>query len=219
MHSVRLLSTKILTPNQQRRLIDTGVSLSSWNFIVTQPMSLDFTIPPKALIFTSQNAVKAIEKQLAKRQNKCYCVGDKTKQLLEKNGQKVVKVAKNAALLAEFLMEHCANDSFVFFTGTHRMKEIELAFKQKNRSLTVVEVYTTIAQPKALGEFDAILFFSPSGVESYLQKNTLKHALCFAIGPTTAKALEPYTQKIITASQPTVEHLIAGVKKHISTPV
>lgn len=219
MHNVRLLSTKILAPNQRRRLIETGVSLSSWNFIVTQPIALDFAIPHKALIFTSQNAVKAIEKQLAKRQNDCYCVGDKTKQLLEKNGQKVIKVAENASLLAEFLIQDSTNDSYVFYTGTHRMKEIESAFEHHHRSLTVIEVYTTIAQPKAVGEFDAILFFSPSGVESYLQKNALKNTLCFAIGPTTAKALQSHTQQIITASQPTVEHLIAGVKKHLSTPV
>lgn len=219
MHNFRLLSTKLLTHNQQRRLIETGVSLTSWNFITTQPKALDFTIPQKALIFTSQNAVKAIEKQLVKRQNNCYCVGNKTKDLLEKNGQKVIKVAQNAALLAEFLMRHCANESFVFYTGNHRMTEIESAFKQHHRSLLVVEVYTTIFQPKAVGEFDGILFFSPSGVESYLQHNTLKKSLCFAIGNATANALQPYTKKIIIASQPTVEHLIARVKKHLSSPV
>lgn len=218
MHNYRLLSTKLLTQNQQRRLIDTGVSLTSWNFITTQPKALEFTIPKKGLIFTSQNAVKAIEKQLFKRQNNCYCVGNKTKKLLEENGQKVIKVAKNAALLAEFLIHQCTNESFVFYTGNHRMTEIEDAFEQYNRSLKVVEVYTTIAQPKVVGEFDGILFFSPSGVESYLQKNTLKNVLCFAIGNTTAKALQPHIQDIITASQPTVEHLIATVKKHLSTP-
>jgi uroporphyrinogen-III synthase len=38
-------------------------------------------------------------------------------------------------------------------------------------------------------EFDAIMFFSPSAVESYLSNNKIKRNL-FCIGSTTASALE-----------------------------
>ena len=64
---------------------------------------------------------------------------------------------------------------------------------------------------------DAVLFYSPSGVESYLQNNSLTQTTSFALGETTAKCLQTYTDNIITASQPTIEHLIAAVRKYTTT--
>ncbi|MEL0255592.1 MAG: uroporphyrinogen-III synthase, partial [Burkholderiaceae bacterium] len=75
----------------------------------------------------------------------------------------------------------------------------------------------TQASPKAVGNFDGLLFFSPSGVTSFLQKNKLHDATCFAIGKTTAHALAPHTNSISIASEPTVSHLMALVKQHINS--
>ena len=97
------------------------------------------------------------------------------------------------------------------------MPVIEAAFAQENKSLEVIETYTSSAQPKAMGNYDAVLFYSPSGVESYLQNNSLEHSTSFAIGETTAQSLKKYTDNIITATQPTIEHLIAAVRKHTTT--
>jgi uroporphyrinogen-III synthase len=45
-------------------------------------------------------------------------------------------------------------------------------------------------------EFDAIMFFSPSAVESYLSNNKIKRNL-FCIGSTTASALETKIKNIV----------------------
>ena len=97
------------------------------------------------------------------------------------------------------------------------MPVIESAFAQENKSLEVIETYLSITQPKAMGNFDAVLFYSPSGVESYLQNNSLEDCTSFAIGETTAQSLKKYTDNIITATQPTIEHLIAAVRKYTTT--
>ena len=62
--------------------------------------------------------------------------------------------------------------------------------------------------------FDGVLFYSPSGVNSFLENNTLGNKTCFCIGTTTAKALENKTKNIVIASQPTVEHVIDEVIKY-----
>ena len=219
MDNFRLLSTKVLSPHQNKRLIQTGVSLSSWNFIAISPLSFSANVKDQSLIFTSQNAVKATLNQLSFTAKKCYCVGDKTKTLLEKMGQKVVKTTQNAADLVDFILENVKNETFIFFTGTHRMPEIEKKFSAHLQPLTVVETYTTTLTPKAVGKVEGILFFSPSGVTSYLQKNSLATSQCFALGTTTAEALKPYTQSITIAHKPTVEHLISAVRKHLNTLV
>ena len=50
-----------------------------------------------------------------------------------------------------------------------------------------------------------------------MQNNNLDHSISFAIGETTALHLQKYTNNIITATQPTVEHLIAAVRTYTTT--
>ena len=217
MLNFRLLSTKCLSVDQQNRLIQIGVSYSCWDFIKSIPTDFKANPENKSLIFSSQNAVKSVFNQFRLSGNNCYCVGEKTKKLLEENGQKVVKMAQNASILADFILNNAKKESFLFFTGNQRMPVIESAFTQENKSLEVIETYLTIAQPKVMGNFDAVLFYSPSGVESYLKNNSLEDCTSFAIGETTAQSLKKYTDDIITATQPSIEHLIAAVKKYTTT--
>ena len=75
-----------------------------------------------------------------------------------------------------------------------------------------IQVYeTTLTPHKIKTKVDAILFFSPSGVESYLAENKIKNEICFCIGETTAEALEKTTRNIIVAEQPSVENVIDDV--------
>ncbi len=216
MSNLRLLSTKVLDLNQKNRLIHSELSYTEWDFIDCKPIAFTANTENKALIFTSQNAVKAVLNQQQLSAKECYCVGEKTKSLLEENGQKVTKLMQNSADLTSFLLKLEQNEPFLFFTGTERMPHLEVGFRQNGLPLEVVEVYKSTSQPKAMGQFDAILFYSPNGVRSYLQKNAINSALCFAIGPTTAKALQEHTETIITAKQPTIEHMIAAVKNHFT---
>ena len=217
MLEFRLLSTKCLSVEQQNRIIQTGVNFSCWDFIKSTPADFKANPENKSLIFSSQNAVKSVFNQFRFSGNNCYCVGGKTQKLLEENGQKVVKMTQKASVLADFILKNTKNEPFLFFTGNQRMPTIEAAFAREKRSLEVVETYTSRAQPKAMGNYDAVLFYSPSGVESYLQNNSLANITSFAIGETTAQILKKYTDNIITATQPTIEHLIAAVGKYTKT--
>ena len=217
MLEFRLLSTKCLSVEQQNRIIQTGVNFSCWDFIKSTPTDFKANPQNKSLIFSSKNAVKSVFNQFRFSGNNCYCVGGKTQKLLEENGQKVVKMTQKASVLADFILKNTKNEPFLFFTGNQRMPTIEAAFAREKRSLEVVETYTSSAQPKTMGNYDAVLFYSPSGVESYLQNNSLAHITSFAIGETTAQSLKKYTDNIITATQPTIEHLIAAVRKYTTT--
>ena len=83
------------------------------------------------------------------------------------------------------------------------------AFQKANISFEEIEVYETILAPKKINsEVNAVLFFSPSGVESYLKVNEIGDKKCFCIGTTTAEALKEITENIIMAKQQTVENVI-----------
>ena len=78
-----------------------------------------------------------------------------------------------------------------------------------------IEVYKTVLIPNKIDTFiDGILFFSPSGVESYLNNNSITSQICFCIGTTTAKALADKTNNVILANQPSVENVIIQTIKY-----
>lgn len=62
-------------------------------------------------------------------------------------------------------------------------------------------------------KWDGILFFSPSGVESFVLENNLANSAVFCIGETTAAAAKKYTSSVIVANSTTVESVIAKAVK------
>lgn len=209
---IRILSTKKLLQNQKQFLLNANFSLIEADFIKIKNKKFQIDKNSSSLLFTSQNAVKSfLENEKAKdfKDNKIFCVGLKTKALLEQNGFKVVASKEYASELAEIIVNDFSKENFTFFNGNLRRETLPEAFKKANISLEEIEVYETILAPKKINaEVNAILFFSPSGIESYLKENIIEGKKCFCIGTTTAEALKEITENIIIAKQQTVENVI-----------
>ncbi len=130
---------------------------------------------------------------------------------MEENGFNVIVYVDYAADLAEIITLIYANESYTFFSGNLRKETLPKALKEAKIKFNEIQVYETSLTPKKVKEaVEAILFFSPSGVESYLKENTIKKELCFCIGETTADALPKTVTNIIIASQPSIENVIEG---------
>ena len=86
-----------------------------------------------------------------------------------------------------------------------------------------IEVYQTKLAPFKISDqenFDGIMFFSPSAVESYFSNNKIKKEICFCVGNTTAAALEELKIKnIVVADLPTVEDTIIAVFEHFNPEI
>src|SRR5690606_7752508 len=120
--------------------------------------------------------------------------GLKTKSLLEENGFNVIAYTGYAADLAEIITLIYAKEKFTFFSGNLRRDTLPETLSNAKVVFNEIEVYETILTPKKMnGTFDGILFFSPSGVESYLKNNKITTENCFCIGTTTAETLEKIT--------------------------
>ena len=212
---MKILSTKILAEYQKQPLIEAGFELIENDFISTKTKSFDLKNINESLIFSSQNAVEAIlqHPDLEKlKTKKVYCVGLKTKALLADNGFEVIAYTGYASDLAEIITLIYKSESYTFFSGNKRRDTLPDTLKEAEVVFNEIEVYeTTLTPHKIKNAVDAILFFSPSGVESYLKENTIKKEVCFCIGETTASALENKTKNIIIADQPSVEDVIEAV--------
>lgn len=215
----RILSTKVLLSHQKQVLTDVGLEVLESNFIQVEFKKFELKGIKDNLIFTSQNAVRSFlthskleELKSELQQKKVFCVGVKSKTILTDAGFEVVAYTDYASDLAEIIALIYANGSYTFFSGNLRKETLPLALKAAGIEFNEIEVYETKLNPhKITTTVDAILFFSPSGVESYLKENTIKKELCFCIGETTAEALAKVTKKIIVAPQPSIEELLADV--------
>ncbi len=219
----RILSTKVLLSHQKQVLTDVGLEVLESNFIEVETKNFELNGIKDNLIFTSQNAVRSFlthpefeENKSDLQLKKAFCVGVKSKTILTDAGFEVIAYADYASDLTEIICLIYANESYTFFSGNLRKETLPLALKNAEIEFNEIEVYETQLKPHKIKEaVDAILFFSPSGVESYLKDNPIKKELCFCIGETTAEALEnKHIKNIIIAEFPSVENVITEVKEY-----
>lgn len=209
-NKVGILATKKLAPNQKQFLLNAGFWVMDEDFIAINPIAFEISTTEELLIFTSQNAVQQVITFKEKIINKpVLCVGEKTKQLLLDQGFTVLHSLSDAEELVEIITKKYIDKSFAFFCGKTKLDTLPQFLQEKKIPHQIIEVYETLEKPiKIAPKMDGILFFSPSGVSSYVKENKITNEICFCIGNTTVKAIEPYSKNSVLANQPTIENVI-----------
>jgi uroporphyrinogen-III synthase len=226
MSQISILSTKTLSGIQRQAFLEAKFDLLEQDFIEIKNNIFELNTINTNLIFSSQNAVLSLMEQngweVFKSKN-VFCVGIKTKELLELNGFKVDVYMDYASELAEIITLIYNKESYTFLSGNLRKETLPAALKSSGISFNEIEVYQTKLTPFKISDqekFDGILFFSPSAVESYLTNNKIKNEICFCVGTTTAKTLETYKIKnVVIAEMPTIEEVIVEVITYYSSPL
>lgn len=158
---------------------------------------------------------KSLDLALLMNQAKIFCVGNKTKNFLEKQGLKVSYVPRISninTLVNEFLevfKEHSSSKKIFFFRGEISNKEVVLDLKKRDFSVEDVICYQNnrIIHPsfslqEKLDSVDVLTFLSaqsirdfvallePGSLDALLEK--LKTKKCFVIGEGTFKVARDY---------------------------
>lgn len=217
-----VLSTKVLTPSQKELFLNSGLGLVEYDALHIEFLKPEIPNTYQNLIFTSKNAVKGFL-QLTEGVNyseyKVFCVGEKTERFLQENGLFVIKMAENSFELAKYIVKNHKNEAFLFLSGNLRMEDLPETLSKNNIRYEEVEIYRTHLNANCFNrKFDGLLFFSPSGVRSYLLENSFGNEMAFCIGPTTAVEAKKHTDQVIVATKPTVENVLVQAinyfKKH-----
>lgn len=219
MAKYKVLSTKKLEPSLVEQANQHNIEILEREFISIKPIwnqetfdrIIDFTRQKKFNIaLTSANAVDALNSYMIAYDSYyvidwgIFCLSGKTKQAVlnarfpEKN---IIGEAKNASELAQKIIQAGANE-IIFFCGNKRRDDLPNRLALANIKVHEVILYETVATPVVVdNDFDAVLFFSPSGVQSFFSSNELKqNTVCFAIGATTATSISTFTtNKIINS--------------------
>lgn len=226
-----ILCTVALEQSLINKVTDHALTIDVQPFIATTPINNEATIATiqrlseqrATVVFTSQNAVQAVAEHIIKKPDwNIYCIGHATQKAIAAQwGQMLIKgTADNAAALADVIIEDRQTKEITFFCGNQRRDELPEKLRKANIAVQEVVVYETNATPvKVQGSYDAVLFFSPSGVDSYFSMNTVQpETVLFAIGQTTAAAIKKYTNNLIVISEhPGKENVIDGIIDYYKT--
>lgn len=222
--TVHILSTRMVQQDLVQRSKENGINIDAIPFIKIVPETgkalqkrIDQLTKESLLaIFTSANAVKHLAALLKDKTDwQIVCLSGATyNAAMAVFGEKaIICTAKDAASLAEKIQD-LPSGKKVFFCGNRRLDHLPAYLNKNGIALEEVVLYNTIDTPQKTGkDYKAILFFSPSAVESYYSINEPSaETVLFAIGATTAAAISKYsTNKIITSPGHRPEDLIEQI--------
>jgi uroporphyrinogen-III synthase len=168
------------------------------------------------------NAVDAIHNYITNKVDwAIYSIGNTTKQLISEvfGAEHITGTAEDASALADKIIKD-NRQHVVFFCGDQRREELPAKLQVAQINLQEITVYHTVeTAEKITKDYDGILFFSPSAVNSFFSVNKIyKDTVVFAIGRTTATAIKQYVNNnIIIADSPGKENLVKEMIAYFST--
>jgi len=111
--------------------------------------------------------------------------------------------------LAEHIVDYLEGLEVTYFCSTRRLDELPDILAKNNIVVNEIKAYETKLSPVQVSDgVKRVLFFSPSTVESFLEKNTAQKKAAYCIGETTATAAREHFEKVHVAKMPTIESVI-----------
>lgn len=216
-----IFSTKNFT-DTQLQLFNQEIKVKAEDFIKTSPARISPTFlkePIKNVIITSKNAAEALLTNFTAEQlqfKNIYCVGRKTKRLVEQRIGKVTHSENSAKKLAAHLIDFIEGLEVTYFCSNIRLDELPNTLAENNIVVTEIEAYKTKHTPIKIDDsVKGVLFYSPSTIESYLKENT-PNTIAYCIGETTATEARKHFTDVKVAKIPTAESLIDLVNEAFS---
>lgn len=171
------------------------------------------------VVFTSKHAVYSIRDFIKEKAPfispkwKIYCIGSATMQAVKQCLPD--STIKNTASYANELADKISEDKNIkeawFLCSNLRRETLPEKLIENGIALNELVIYETVLTPRSVqGNYDGIIFFSPSAVESFFSKNKIDPGvICFAIGKTTEAAIKKSSEnKIIKSNHQSAEVMI-----------
>ena len=223
---LKVLSTKLLDQSQIDIAHEMDIALTCVDFIRTH--YLDFEMPVAqydTIVFTSSNAVKSFfEKENASALKssiedlgvKVFAISGKTKTELAKHNIEPITVADNAEKLADVVIAHSNIKSVLHICGDLKLDTLGNKLVESDIAYTPLVVYeTTLSGTKLKEDYDAVMFYSPSGVESFVRENKIDPDVLYCcIGETTADKLRNIDSRgnVVVSKEPSPEVMLSTIQ-------
>lgn len=226
---IKILSTKGLNESAVEYADTLGVKINCIDFIQTEAVAFDAQQinwnNTDAIVFTSSNAVRYFfgeGRGHVPTGKTIFSLSGKTATELNEYGIVPTFTAINAAALAGAIIGVKAVKNMLHVCGNLKLETIETQMTSAGINYTPLLVYNTFygdAKPIA-EQYDGIMFFSPSGVHSYLRGNSIQPDVIYCcIGQTTADSLRALNTnaQIIVPEIPSPEAMTVEVARYFQT--
>jgi uroporphyrinogen-III synthase len=227
---IKLLSTKQLSKENLAYAKAFNFEVTCIDFIEITPVlwrESDLkNLDCDTVAFTSSSGVKYFFANPAAREwikgKDIFAVAGKTANELDRQGMSPVMSAVDALTLTEGVISKNKYHCVVHVCGNLRLDTLETKVRQGGIQYHPLVVYNTrlLTNIQLKEEFDAILFFSPSGVEGFLAANKINEkTVCCCIGKTTAAALRETVScaKVVISPFPSPKSMIERAAKYFET--
>jgi uroporphyrinogen-III synthase len=220
---IHILSTKVLGKAILEDAASKNIIIDCIPFIETKAITdihISLTeVVGSAIVFTSKQAVKAVAGfSNIMSDAAIFCISGATKNTVEKYfpQSNIKDTAADAKGLAEKIVTHKEVSSVTFFCGNKRLSTLPAILKQNGMNVNEIVVYETLLTPhKIENNYDGIAFFSPSAVQSFFSVNKPdENMVAFAIGKTTAEALQLFTNNIVQPDFPDQKSMLEKINKY-----
>jgi uroporphyrinogen-III synthase len=227
---MKILFTKNIDQNIISKELGEDILVDCIEVIKTKPIMISpFELKNYSLIFTSVNGVTSFFKNrfkpnedfTAKNYNKIYCVGEKTKRELRRNGFGTFKVLKNAETLSRFIIGHCQHEQFLHFCGNLAINVLDKDLPLQNIKYKKITIYNTEEiNPLIPEKYHAAVFLVRAEFVVLQGEILWKDMKLFSIGETTSGELRNYTQeKIFTSEENTLTSIFDLIRKEIESTI
>ena len=220
--NTNIFSTKYLSKEQTLKL-ESKIGVAMNDFIAIKYNRVKPQILKKPLnnvIFTSKNGLEALLYNYSSEDlnfENIYCVGRRTKRLIKTKLGIVAHLENSAEKLANYISENLKEKEVTFFCGNKRREELPEILSKNNITVNEVETYKTVLTSEKIDpKYSGILFYSPSGVESFLKNNKTSNRIAFCIGETTATEARIHFETVIVSKLATVDGVIDSVNEYFN---
>jgi uroporphyrinogen-III synthase len=215
-----VVSTRILSSESSSLLENAGLKVFAHDFNIKS-----FTAPPESgalnlaqhVILTSVTGIQAFIKildnhRIERNAFKIYCIEQETCAEALRQGLRVIGTAGNAALLADLIITHRTVRELTFICSNIRRHELPEKLRAADRMVFEWIGYTITPNPVLIPAAEFILFFSPSGIDSFLELNLPGNLKAVCIGETTAAyARTKKFFKVVCSDKSTAESVVNKV--------
>jgi len=221
-----IVSTRKLTSGKLEELRAKGWKFSSHDFIskvIHVPTGLTAESINKHVVLTSITGVKSFLQiaerlQLSIADYIIYCISRGTKEYAAASGLNIKSTALNASLLADEILKDVEVKAVTHVSSNLRRDELSDKLNKAGVVVHDITAYRTEFTPIVVSKtYDAIVFFSPSALDSFLTQNQLQRVPCFCIGKTTADyASQKGYQQVYMADAPSEDILLQSIINYYS---
>ena len=209
--SVKVLSTKKLGVKQELLIGNFNLKQASFIDITIDKNINDIPTSEYYLISSKNSVFSLIENNLVQglQESKVICIGNNTRNILQQNGINPIICANDSDDLIKEIGNYSSIKSLCYLSGNLFRNELIDSLISLGMNVEIRIMYNTyLLNRKCDSKFDAVMFFSPSAVKSYIKGGNSNSVIAFCIGKTSAIEARKYFENVFYPTIAKVENVI-----------